>query len=76
MGEKLDQNIKGQSNRPNRTKKMGGNSQMKKLQNVFSVLKGVFLDSEQPTKCPIQWMENIYIETYQEIQNTENKEKI
>lgn len=32
---KLDKNIKGQCSRPNRTKKMGGNNQMKKLQNVY-----------------------------------------
>lgn len=36
MGTKIDKNIRGQSSRSNRTKKMEGSNQMKKFQNICS----------------------------------------
>lgn len=36
MGTKIEKNIRGQSSRSNRTKKMEGSNQMKKFQNICS----------------------------------------
>lgn len=57
MGTKIEKNIRGQSSRSNRTKKMEGSNQMKKFQNICS--KGCETTHRVPNTSTLKYMTEI-----------------